>query len=429
MEKVTNVAVAPDQGGFTKDGKPFFYLADTVWSAFTNITMDEWKYYLKKRREQGFNVLQINTMPQWDRCMSDTGIYPFETADGMKFDFTKRNEAYYENARNMCKEAVKEGFVPALVVLWLNFVPDTWGSKITDCNVMPKDMVAPYTQGIVEAFDEFAPIYIVSGDTDFETEEAISYYRIALETLCEKSPDSLKACHIRRGYDIIPEEYFDQLDFYMFQSGHNRDAQDMAYILPQKLREKYPKKPMLNAEPCYEQMGYSRNLYGRFSSEDIRKAAWHSILSGASAGVAYGAHGIWNWMKLGKPANPMLGEGFDTAFTCQQAMEFPGAWDYGFIKEYFEQKGITELIPAQDMLVNHAQEIRMAHTKDREMFLIYLPRVTKITLDGELTGAKVRAFDLDQRRIATIGLSTQDGRTMIDMHPFQKDALIEITVR
>ena len=34
-------------------------------------------------------------------------------------------------------------------------------------------------------------------------------------------------------------------------------------------------------------------------------------MSGACAGVAYGAHGIWNWQKLNKPANPILGEGFD----------------------------------------------------------------------------------------------------------------------
>ena len=65
------------QSNFLLDGTRFFYLADTVWSAFTNITLEEWDYYLKKRHEQGFNVLQINTMPQWDRCMSDTGLYPF----------------------------------------------------------------------------------------------------------------------------------------------------------------------------------------------------------------------------------------------------------------------------------------------------------------------------------------------------------------
>ena len=64
--------------------------------------------------------------------------------------------------------------------------------------------------------------------------------------------------HIKRGYDVIPEQFLDRIDFYMFQSGHNAKGQEMAYLLPESFRKKYPKKPMINAEPCYEQMGFSR---------------------------------------------------------------------------------------------------------------------------------------------------------------------------
>ena len=54
-------------GGFaTANGKPFFWLADTCWSAFTNISDDDWQEYLDLRARQGFNVLQINALPQWD---------------------------------------------------------------------------------------------------------------------------------------------------------------------------------------------------------------------------------------------------------------------------------------------------------------------------------------------------------------------------
>ena len=139
MGKLT---INKQQDGFELDGRRFFYLGDTVWSAFTGISPDEWDFYLKKRRQQGFNVLQINTLPQWDRCLSDTGLYPFATDDGHTFDFTKWNEAYYENARNMCRMAVSYGFQLALVVLWLNYVPDTWGSRIIGKNIMPKAFVS-----------------------------------------------------------------------------------------------------------------------------------------------------------------------------------------------------------------------------------------------------------------------------------------------
>ena len=39
-----------------KNGKPFFYLADTCWSAFTNIKDNDWDYYLDYRKSQGFNI-------------------------------------------------------------------------------------------------------------------------------------------------------------------------------------------------------------------------------------------------------------------------------------------------------------------------------------------------------------------------------------
>ena len=51
---MNRVTVSEDKSTFCRDKNPFFYLADTIWSAFTNITGDEWIYYLKRRKEQGF---------------------------------------------------------------------------------------------------------------------------------------------------------------------------------------------------------------------------------------------------------------------------------------------------------------------------------------------------------------------------------------
>lgn len=104
---------------------------------------------------------------------------------------------------------------------------------------------------------------------------------------------------------------------------------------------------MVNSEPCYEQMGYSRNLYGRFGREEVRRAAWQSILAGACAGITYGAHGIWNWYTKGMKKNRILGEGFDTARVWQDALMFPGAWEYGFIREFWEEKKLGRLDAAQ----------------------------------------------------------------------------------
>ncbi|WP_349672317.1 DUF4038 domain-containing protein [Lacrimispora sp.] len=420
---MSRLKIHENKRGFTLEGRNFFYLADTVWSAFTSITLEEWEDYLERRWVQGFNVLQINTLPQWDRCMSDVGLYPFYTEDGQKFDFTKWDDAYYERARQMCRMAVDKGFQLALVVLWLNYVPGTWGSRLVDLNVMPEEFISTYTEKIVEVFDEFDPIYVVSGDTDFDTEEAVSYYEAALKTVCEKSPQSLKTMHIKRGYDYIPEQFLDRLDFYMYQSGHFAEGQDMAYLLAEKFYRDYPVKPIVNAEPCYEQMGYSRKMYGRFQPYDLRKAAWSGILSGACAGVTYGAHGIWNWKKTGKKANPVLGEGFDEAFPVWEAIHFPGAWDYGFIANFLEVNGIEELIPVQELLLGKSEQIRMAVTND-ERYLIYVPYTTKLVIGKELKGYYGKAVDLATGRTARVRLTPEAGETSVSMHDFKGDGLI-----
>lgn len=419
---MSRLQIHPNGKNFLLEGKPFFYLGDTIWSAFTNITLEEWEYYLSIRKKQGFNVLQINTMPQWDRCMSDVGTYPFRTEDGCHFDFNEWDDSYYERARTMCRMAREQGFWLALVVLWLNYVPGTWGSRILDINVMPAALVRKYTRRIVKEFDEFEPIYVVSGDTDFDTPEAISYYQTALDVLCEESPETLKTMHIKRGYDVIPEVFLNKMDFYMFQSGHNSKEQHMAYYLPENFIKKYPGKPMLNAEPCYEQMGYSRQEYGRFEAMDIRKAAWSSILSGACAGVTYGAHGVWNWQKVNKPKNRVLGEGFDEALPWQDAIKFPGAWDYGMIRNILEEHNCQELQPANEYLENDAKEIRMAISNDR--YFIYIPYNTAVTINMKLDGYQARAIDLTTKRIAYIETRIEGSRTLIGMHPFQNDVLL-----
>ncbi len=419
------VRVAENGRTFTRGGKPFFYLADTIWSAFTNVTDSEWDYYLSVRAEQGFNALQINILPQWDRSIPDLGLYPFASRDGgQTFDFSVWNEEYFSHAKRMCRAAADAGFTLALVVKWANFVTSTWASSMKSANEKPEEMLEEYATKVAAEFDEFHPIYVVSGDTDLDTSEAVRYYDRILSTLCEKSPDTLKTMHVKRGYDHVPENLAEKLDYFLFQSGHNGSAQVMAWRLPQIIGSRYPGKPLVNAEPCYEQMGYSHNEYGRFNPWDIRRAAWCSILSGASAGVTYGAHGIWNWNRADSVVNPIMGEGFDRAQSWNDALHFPGAWDYGRIRVMAEGK---DFIPCQDLLdgAGASPQIRLARAG--EEYWLYVPYNTAVKIRADLSGYGLSAFDLAQKRIAHLSLAVTDGVTRLSMHPFQEDALMILT--
>ncbi|MDY5268023.1 MAG: DUF4038 domain-containing protein, partial [Collinsella sp.] len=179
------------QDGFLCEGKPFFWFADTCWSAFTSITEADWDYYLTRRAEQGMNVLQINTLPQWDRCCPDLGIWPYASEDGVHFDWSRPNQAYWDRAAAMCRAAVEHGIRPALVLMWCNYVPGTWGAKIAEhcgAEVMPREEVRAHVARVVENLGEFDPVYVVTGDTDFTSDEAIAYYEDALDEVVKRAP-------------------------------------------------------------------------------------------------------------------------------------------------------------------------------------------------------------------------------------------------
>lgn len=409
---------------FERNSEKFFYLADTCWSAFTNITIDEWELYLDYRKKQGFNVLQINSLPQWDRSSCKEKCYPFETEDNIVFDFDKVNEEYYRKVEKMCSMAVSKGFVLAIVVLWANYVPGTWASNMKKHNIMSKDIMKKHIERVNNIFTKYDPIYLISGDTDFDTQEAIDYYEYALNYLCEHAPNTLKTFHIKGRYDFIPKKFIEKMDFYMYQSGHNSEYKDMPYLLATKFKETYPSKPIINSEPCYDFMGYARRKYGRFNRFDVRKAAWSSILAGASAGVTYGAHGIWSWHNLGSDFGKKLGEGFDLPLTWYDALKLNGAWDYGYIKYFIEENCIYELIPIQDKIINNTDEIRIAKNKNSDLLVIYVPYNTVVRISGDMRGYKFKIIDLNTKNICYPNLNYIDNETQIEMHPFEEDVVI-----
>lgn len=411
---------------FIKDGKPFFYLADTCWSAFTNIRENDWHYYLQYRKRQGYNVLQINILPQWDASGTDLNYVPYALKEDGGYDFTKINGDYFEHAKKMCEIAKEYDFELALVVLWCNYVPATWANNMLPLNTMPFECIDSYIQKVNETFTQFDPIYVISGDTDLNEEITRSYYNRASDLLRKVAPQCIQTLHIRGRLMEIPEDMINRIDFYMFQSGHNAKTENlcMPYRLPEYFVDHYPKKPLINSEPCYEQMGSSGRIYGRHHRFNIRRAAWQSLLSGACSGITYGAAGIYSWHIYGKGFETTMGEGFDMPNPWQLAIHYPGAWEYSDIKHIFNEFNLTELVSKQDILLNDTEEIRIACTLDEKLMIIYLPENTTIKLNYNLSeDDECTIVDLSTLHRECGRIYYHKDVCCLDMHVFEHDVL------
>lgn len=414
-----------------KNGEVFFYLADTCWSAFTNIELDEWESYCQFRQKQGYNAIQINVLRQWDASHISIRRDPFEVTlldDGHYiYDYQNIHEDYFDRAEKMLEIMRKYHLTPALVLLWANYVPDTWTNPMITNNLFNKAYLINYVKYVVKRFQKYEPIYFVSGDTDFPTLQAIEYYQIVLDTLKTYDKESLVSFHIKGRLDEIPEQFLKRIDFFSYQSGHNKNYQNTAFTIPQKLRQKGIKMPIINTEPCYEQISYSHSCheFGRFSREDIRKIAWQSILSGANAGITYGAHGIWSWHHKGENFGVHTGEGFDVPFDVITALTFQGAYDYAFLKQ---------LVLKYQIYLSHPVNIELMHTplirisqKDNDYF-IYLPCNTELDvscLNLNLSQYTITAIDLEKQTSETLKHHNQ----VIEMHSGQKDALYILSLK
>lgn len=243
MERFKMFQVSENKRYFEKNGTPFFYLADTCWSAFTNIEEKDWEYYIDYRKAQGFNVLQVNMLQQWDASQTDLDIVPFKVNQDGSFDFNIYNEQYFERAGRMIAKATEKGLTIALVLLWSNYIPDTWASQmpVKQPGQLPKDMILDYVDKVMGLYDQYEPIYVISGDTDFQTSEVIEeYYNVALNRVKKNNPNALTTLHIRGRENDIPRVLKENsnLDFYMYQSGHNSDFQSMSYELAEAFYQK-----------------------------------------------------------------------------------------------------------------------------------------------------------------------------------------------
>lgn len=418
------MSVSDDRTMLLRDGKPFFYLADTCWAAFTNITQEEWDYYLYKRKAQGFNALQINILPQWDASTSALSHHPFALNEQGEYDYHRICTAYFRHARQMCIQAKQAGFTLSLVVLWCNYVPGTWVRDLCHQPTMPMACIEDYVKIVHESFSDLHPMYVIAGDTDFPIQETIDTYVYAAGLLRKLAKECLFTVHLKGRYTQIPPQLHEMIDLCFYQSGHNAQNLATPYQLAETMRCQYPNKPLINAEPCYEEMGYSRRMYGRWTRRDVRRAAWMSVLSGASAGIAYGAAGIYGWHQVGQQFGKDKGEGFDTPKCWQEALQFMGAWDYGYLRYLMEYDRLMPLTPRQEWLMNETTEIRVAQAGD--CTVLYVPFQTSICLRPCLHEYRATVIDLENRFVAAGNLVVRKGHTWIDPHPFHEDVLILI---
>lgn len=422
------MSVSADGRSLLRGGSPFFYTADTPWYGFLRPTDEEWDYYLRYRAEQGFNVLQVSLLPIVHEIAEPDPWSPFAwTSEGAP-DLSAFDPEYFARAADRVRRAQEHGFTCAVAVLWANYVPDTWAARRDPRFVLTEEQSSVLLQMTAQALAPYDPILMISGDTDFPA-AAVDRFAAALKEAKLLAPRCLTTLHTQPRA-TVPDTLsaMAELDLHTYQSGHTVGVHEQQVVADAEgYASASVRRPVIDAEPCYEQHGYGHS-YGRFTAHDIRRASWTAVLAGASAGIGYGAHGIFQWHRAGQP---FAGEGFSsTPYDWREVLHAPGAADVTALRDLVETHGLHGLQARQDLLRDAPEGVRAATTPDGSAVVVYMP--WPVALDVDLPDADqwtVRLWSLDDRRRRHPRTTPTAKGLRVDMSSAIADSVVLLTRR
>ncbi len=385
-----------------KDGKVFFYMADTAWELFHRCSKEETEMYLKDRKQKGFNVIQAVILAEIDGLNTPN-------AEGEKplinNNPTKPNEAYFKHIDWVFKKAEELDIYIAALPTWGDKWRKQWGEGpiIFDS----PDKAREYGKWLGKRYKNQSNIIWIMGGDRNPINASFLQINNAMAAGIKEGDNGKHLMSFHPGGGHSSSEWFHKeawLDFNMAQTGHSYKDNQVYKIIGADYQLKLV-KPCLNGEPQYEDIpvGFS-DLNQRFVDFDIRQSAYWSVLSGA-LGHTYGNNNIWQMWDKGRV--PIL----TARLPWYEAIHQPGAMQMGYMRKLFESRPFLEMIPNQDILAKvfgqDKNTIRAAMGKDGSFAIIYTTYGNPIHIDlKKLSGKTISGYWYNPREGKSIPLKS-----------------------
>ncbi|MDX2149686.1 MAG: DUF4038 domain-containing protein [Bryobacteraceae bacterium] len=377
-------------------GKPWFWLGDTAWNGALLATAEEWQRYLADRAAKRFTAIQLVTT-QWRAGRADEkGQVAFTGIDAVRV-----NPAFFERLDQRMNAVNDAGLVAVPVVLWALTSKD----RESPGEVLPQDQAVLLARYIVSRYGAHQVIWMLGGDGNYEGAANVERWKQIGRAVFPKGrwrrPVSLHPRGMRAPWQPFKDEEW--LDVFAYQSGHGSDAAKWRWNAQQGPAVDWqmePPRPVVDTEINYEgHLSYRDNKV--IDDAAVRRAAWYSVLAAPPAGVTYGAHGIWPWMR--KAEVPLDHPRSGVAKPWTDYLEAPGAQQMTVLRDVLYSMEWWRLRPDRTLLASEPEDAEFrgypmaARTDDAQVGLLYLPANPAVELD--LSGFKgdVRAIWIDPR--------------------------------
>jgi hypothetical protein len=336
----------------TRDGKPFFYLADTAWGLF-NMNHDDIDLYLKDRADKKFTVIQAVAAnytgldrPNPDGATVFTKAVPAGTVAGTKLD---PNPAYFKNVDYAVGKANSLGMYVAMVAIW--------GKSYVNERHSIFDKATAYSYGrfLGSRYRDKRVIFVLGGDWYPEGTEDI-WRAMAAGINAGDGGNHLITYHptgIQSSSRWFQNDAW--LSFNMVQSRHI--VMNRSYEMIAQDWQRTPPKPVVDGESAYEGIVDDLITYKPgvplVQAQDVRRIAYCIMFAGA-AGYAYGSQGVWNYSSPAPGASPSSGRSVYglPPVSLQEALARPAGSQLQYLRALIESRPMLTRIPDQWLVVN-----------------------------------------------------------------------------
>ena len=365
------------------DGTPFLWLGDTAWELTHRLTKDEIEHYLETRAAQGFTVIQTVILAELDGLRTPTpeGLLPLDL-ETLSLETLEPNLGYFTKIDWLLERAAAHGLTIALLPTWGDKVCKWWGvgPEIFHPSNDGESRARAYGKFVGERYQNAQNlVWVIGGDRCssghelFPNDSGPEYARVWRELargIREHDTTHLMTFHPQGARSSSEEELLtDLLDFNMQQSGHHL-ANGANWIRLKHDLELEPHKPVLDGEPCYEDMPIDMLEHGpRFADREVRIAAYHAIFAGAF-GHTYGANSVWQFHAREHSPSQIFAkltwrESLELLFAAHQLRHFR------IFLETFPPSGLT---PDWDVVLAPGEErTRILALRSAHQLLVFTP--------------------------------------------------------
>jgi hypothetical protein len=337
--------VAASKRHLTLNGKPFFWLGDTVWLLAQLPSNDELELYLRTRAEQGFTVIQLTAVMGEERVWgtkraTSRGDVPFSDLNTLKPAITPGadpNNAeqydYWDHLSYVVDRIHAHGLRAALVTYFVGYQGDGY-------KYLRKDTAYPFGYLLAERYRGKPDIiWVLGGDHVPATDEHKAVWNLVAKGIAEALTGKEDYSKVLMTYHISggssSSQYWHDAPWLDFNMAQTWSAYQDIHSMILRDYQKGPAKPCGLGEGAYEDGPQYPTK--PIDALVIRKQACWSWFAGGYD--TYGNGNVWHFDSLKA----------ESTQPWKQALQSRGAATLRHSKKFLESVEWWDLIPDQTL--------------------------------------------------------------------------------